>query len=193
MTEAVMSSRARTVAVRTARQVLSTNPVYLDTETTGLLADAEIIEMAIVDNAGEVLFEQLIRPQTIIPQEAIAIHHITNAMVADQPTWDEVWLAVQGVLSGKTVCMYNAEFDLRLIDQSNDRYGIRRERFAAFDIMKLFAQFRGVINRRTNTYRWFRLEQAGAYCGIDIPNAHRAKDDTLLTRAVLHWIAAQPV
>ena len=188
-----MSSNARTVAVRTARRVLSTNPVYLDTETTGLLADAEIIEMAIVDNAGEVLFEQLIRPQNIIPQEAIAIHHISNEMVASQPTWDEVWLAVQTILRGKTVCMYNAEFDLRLIDQSNDRYGIHRARFAAFDVMKLFAQFRGEINRRTNTYRWFRLEQAGAYCGIVIPNAHRAKEDTLLTRAVLHWIAAQSV
>jgi len=189
----VIPSSARSVAVRTARQVLSTNPVYLDTETTGLLADAEIIEMAIVDNAGEVLFEQLVRPQNIIPQEAIAIHHITNEMVADLPTWDEVWHAVRGMLSGKTVCMYNAEFDLRLIDQSNDRYGIGRERLAAFDVMKLFAQFRGEINRRTNTYRWFRLEQAGAYCGIAIPNAHRAKEDTLLTRAVLQWIAAQPV
>ena len=188
-----MPSHARAVAVRTARQVLSTNPVYLDTETTGLLADAEIIEMAIVDNAGEVLCEQLIRPQNIIPQEAIAIHRITNEMVADQPTWDEVWPAVRGLLNAKTVCMYNADFDLRLIDQSNDRYGIRRERFAAFDLMKLFAQFRAVINRRTNTYRWFRLEQAGAFCGIVIPNAHRAKEDTLLTRAVLHWIASQPV
>jgi DNA polymerase III subunit epsilon len=191
--ELVMSSHARSVAVRTARQVLNTNPVYLDTETTGLLADAEIIEMAIVDNAGEVLCEQLIRPQNIIPQEAIAIHHITNEMVADQPTWDEVWPAVRALLNGKTVCMYNAEFDMRLIDQSNDRYAIRRERFAAFDVMKLFAQFRGVINHRSNTYRWFRLEQAGAFCGIVIPNAHRAREDTLLTRAVLHWIAAQPV
>jgi len=193
MDASVSPSSGRAAAVRTARKVLSTNPVYLDTETTGLLADAEIIEMAIVDDTGEVLFERLIRPQNIIPQEAIAIHHITNEMVADLPTWDEVWTEVRAILRSKTVCMYNAEFDLRLIDQSNDRYGIRRERFSSFDVMKLFSQFRGEMNRRSNTYHWFRLEQAGAYCGIAIPNTHRANEDTLLTRAVLHWIAAQSV
>ena len=182
----------RAIAVRTARRILETQPIYLDTETTGLGRDAEIVELAVVDHEGRLLMDQLFRPANPIPEEAIRIHHITNDMVKDKPVWGIYWPTIRSIFFGKTICMYNADYDLRLIYQSNDRYGIKREKLNAFCVMKLYAQFRGEWDRQRNRYRWFRLEQAGADSGIQIPNSHRASDDTLLTRALLHWIAAQP-
>ena len=35
-----------------ARSIVQKNPVYLDTETTGLDKNAEIVEIAVVDDAG---------------------------------------------------------------------------------------------------------------------------------------------
>ncbi len=59
-----------------------------------------------------------------------------------------------------------------------------------FCIMQLYAQFYGAWNSRYRSYRWQRLEQAAQQCGIELPNAHRAKADTTLARAVLHHMAA---
>lgn len=181
----------RAKAVRMAQEILATQPVYVDTETTGLGRDAEIVELAIVDNAGNVVMDQLFRPQNPIPEEAIRVHHISNEMVKGKPVWGIYWPTVRGIFFGKTICMYNADYDLRLILQSNARYGIKPERLNTFCVMKLYAQFRGEWDSRRGRYRWFRLEEAGAAAGISIPNSHRASDDTLLTRALLHWIAQQ--
>jgi DNA polymerase III epsilon subunit-like protein len=37
--------------------------------------------------------------------------------------------------------------------------------------------------------RYFKLEEAGRFFQIPLPNAHRSAADALLTRAVLHSIA----
>ncbi|MCW3664158.1 3'-5' exonuclease, partial [Burkholderia cenocepacia] len=59
-----------------------TNFILLDTETTGLDESAEIVEIAVIDDAGNVLLNTLVKPKHPIPNSATAIHGITNAMVA---------------------------------------------------------------------------------------------------------------
>jgi uncharacterized protein YprB with RNaseH-like and TPR domain len=43
----------KTATIRTAREILNSRPVYLDTETTGLGNDAEIVDIAIIDSVGK--------------------------------------------------------------------------------------------------------------------------------------------
>lgn len=181
----------RELAIRRAREILADKPLYIDTETTGLGKDAEVIELAVVDDDGNVLMDQLFRPAGPIPAEAVKIHKITDAMVVNKPVWGIYWPTIRSIFFGKTLATYNADYDLRLIYQSNDRYGIRREMLNGFCVMKLYAQYRAIWDNQRNRYMWFRLDQAGADAGISIPNSHRAVDDTRLTRALLHWIAEQ--
>ena len=56
--------------------------------------------------------------------------------------------------------------------------------------MKLYAEFRGVWDTRRGSYRLHSLADAGRDCRISLPNAHRSTADTLLTRAVLHYVAS---
>ena len=189
----VPQSNPRELAIRTAQNILDEMPIYVDTETTGLGKDAEVIELAVVNHEGRVLMDQMFRPVNPIPAGATKVHHITNKMVAQKPVWGIYWPTIRGNFFGKTICMYNADYDLRLIYQSNTRYGIRRERINGFCVMKLYAQFRGDWDRVHNHYKWFRLEQAGADAHILLKNSHRAVDDSLLTRALLHWIAEQEI
>ncbi|NSW54344.1 MAG: 3'-5' exonuclease [Anaerolineae bacterium] len=184
-------SNPRELAIRRAQEILAQKPLYIDTETTGLDRDAEVIELAIVDDDGKVLMDQLFHPTLPIPKEATRVNHITDAMVANKPAWGIYWPTIRSLFFGKTLAAYNADYDLRLIYQSNDRYGIRRETLNTFCVMKLYAQYRGLWDNQRGRYTWFRLEQAGQEAGIPIPNSHRAVDDTLLTRALLHWIAEQ--
>jgi DNA polymerase-3 subunit epsilon len=166
-----------------AKRKISGDPVYLDTETTGLDSDDEIIEIAIVNSSGEVIFESFVRPQKPIPTSATAINHITNDMVANSPGWADIWSEIRPLLLGHSIGMYNAEFDIRMILQSlSINKMLNNTKLNAFDIMKVYSDF-------MRSDRRYRLEQAGRNLGIIIPNSHRAADDTLLTRAVFHSIA----
>lgn len=185
------NTRTRSAAIERAKQLLARRPLYLDTETTGIHHWAEIVEISIADHDGRILFDSLVRPRRPIPAEAIQIHGISNEMVSDAPTWMEIWPQVQGVLAGRTVGIYNAEFDLRLMRQTHHLSQLRWRSIGAnaFCIMKLYAQYYGDWNHRFRSYRWQSLEKAAVQCNTCLENTHRAKDDALLARAVLHHIA----
>jgi DNA polymerase III subunit epsilon len=55
--------------------------------------------------------------------------------------------------------------------------------------MTLFAEYQGVWDSIHRSYRWFKLEEAGRLCGIALQNTHRAVDDAILARALLHFMA----
>lgn len=180
-------------AIEYAQKKLLENPVYLDTETTGLGNTDEIIEISIVSMDGDVLFDSLIKPKQAIPAASTAINHITMEMVADFPTFPQIWPVLLEILLPVPIGMYNAEFDTRMITQSMANYGEKiKQRLHAFDIMNVYSDFRATWDPRHNTMRRHRLEDAGKYLGIPIPNSHRALDDAKLTRAVFHRIAGQP-
>ncbi|HEY9077498.1 MAG TPA: 3'-5' exonuclease [Anaerolineaceae bacterium] len=183
-------SPSRSQAIAYARQVLALNPVYLDTETTGLEKTDEIIEISIVDDEGKILFESLVKPGRPVPPEATQIHHITDDMVKTAPSWLVVWQSVRSILLGRTIAIYNAEYDLRLLQQTHARYRMPwKETLNTVCLMKLFAQYQGVWDPNRRAYRYYSLDHAGKICKINLPNSHRASDDTLLARALLHHIA----
>src|ERR1700679_3544921 len=63
-------------------------PIYYDTETTGVRNDKDrIIELAAFDPLENRTFCRFANPGCPIPPEATAIHHITNEMVADAPSF----------------------------------------------------------------------------------------------------------
>jgi DNA polymerase III epsilon subunit-like protein len=176
-----------------ARKKIESKPIYLDTETTGLEDSDEIIEIAIVNVDGIAVFDSFIKPSKTIPEESTRIHNITNDMVKTSPTWPEVWPQIKEILLGHPIGMYNAPFDIRMIEQTLRIYGIPlKEKLKAFDVLKVYSDFRGVWDHRRRAMRRFRLEAAGQELGIPMPNSHRALDDTLLTRAVFHAIAGLP-
>jgi DNA polymerase III epsilon subunit-like protein len=184
---------ARLQAIQSAREKVMLKPLYLDTETTGRERYSEIIEICIIDDLGQVVFESLVKPSRPIPQEAIRIHGITNEMVKDASSWMVVWPQVHDILAGRHVGIYNADFDLQMIKQTLDKYRMRlstMESFSSFCIMKLYAQYYGEWNSKRGSYRWHSLEDAGRQCRISLPNTHRALDDSLLARAVLHYMAS---
>jgi len=175
-----------------ALSILRKNPVYLDTETTGLDKNAEIVEIAVVDDTGQILINRLIRPTQPIPPVVSNLHGITDEMVAGAISWPALWPTVRGLLLGKTIGIYNAEFDVRIMRQSLERYRLPwRESLATSDILSLYSEYRGEWDPTRRALRRFRLEDAGRAFRIPLPNSHRAADDALLARALLRRIAGQ--
>jgi DNA polymerase-3 subunit epsilon len=89
----------------------------LDTETTGMspAAGAALVEVARVDIESGTLggtWSSLIRPGRAIPPDAIAVHGITDAMVADAPTPTEIGARLRPMVDERTLVFHNAPFDL---------------------------------------------------------------------------------
>lgn len=177
--------------IHKVRQIQAYDPIFIDTETTGFSPDDVVIEIGVVNLEGETLFESLYKPSIPIPDGAIAVHGITETMVANAPSWKDTWPDLRSILEGRFVGMYNAEFDLRMIKQTHERYWLDwpmdDRRF--FCMMKLYAAFYGQASARGRGYRFHKLEAAGAACGIPLPNSHRAVDDARLTAALFKYLA----
>lgn len=97
---------------------LESDSVIIDTETTGLTKESEIVEFSMIDMNGNVLIDTLVRPSQQIPEEVTKINNITNEMVADAPTWSSLYDDIHGILKERKFLAWNAAFDARLITQS---------------------------------------------------------------------------
>jgi exodeoxyribonuclease X len=93
----------------------------VDLETAGLDPDDQVVEIGAVDlnvYTGDVcdVASRIIRPSKSIPPQASAIHHLTDADVANAPSWSDVWPQVftadQNIIA---FAAHNASFDSRWI------------------------------------------------------------------------------
>ena len=183
---------------RQARAWLEANALILDTETTGLGDDAEVVELAVIDCAGAVLLDTLVRPSGPVPAEAAVIHGITDAMLADAPTWSEIHDRFCDLVEGRQVVIYNHEFDVRVINQTARRYGLQAPQ--GFDLvlggsavhcaMQAYAGFYGAWNAEKGRYRWQKLSTAAQQQGVTVENAHRALGDCLMTLGLVRAMAS---
>jgi DNA polymerase III epsilon subunit-like protein len=186
------------LAFELAQQWLSDECLILDTETTGLGEDAEIVEIAIIDSRGTVLLDSLVQPVRPIPFDASAIHGISNEMVKGAPRMSELLHQINRIISGKTLVAYNADYDVRLLHQSLEMCGFGDSSFGDREIalhtvkigcaMKAYARWNGTVRHGSGDYKWHKLTDAASYCRVELAGdakAHRALADCQLTLGVL--------
>ena len=181
----------RQQTMRIASQMLELNPIYVDTETTGFDPNDVVVEVAVLDSDGSIIYQSLVKPNRSIPPQASAVHGITDITVVQAPTWNKVWPEVVRAVEGRVAAFYNAQFDLRMLRQSCGLNGIPWEYpfVDDFCVVELFARYYGDWDPRRNQFRWKPLAFAGNFFHLPEPNSHRAKDDALLTKLVLEKMA----
>lgn len=170
------------------RNLWKKQPLFLDTETTGIGSRAEVIQLAIVATDGNVLMDELIQPFGRMDARAQAIHGISLKQLRDKPTIDQLAKTIAGHLSGRMVVAYNADFDSRLLRQSLWLAGVDSKqvlRTVTFvDLMMPYARFYGGRNGR-----WQKLADACRQQSIRLSNAHSALADAQATRLLLMRLA----
>lgn len=164
--------------------------LILDTETTGLSTQDEIIELGIIDLNGQTLYHSMFNPNCLINPQAQAIHGIRLTDLQDAPNFSQEWHTIKTILRGKKILIYNAPFDLRMINQTARIHGhdtLLTNRDVNC-VMRGYAQKRGIIDPKTKKPRWVKLEQALANEGIPTKQNHRATDDCLMTLALINKV-----
>lgn len=174
---------------------LGDSAVVLDTETTGLDQRAEVLEIGVLSLYGDVLMDQLVRPTAVESwREAQAVHGISPEMVADAPTLAAVLPALRDVVAGKTVVVYNADYDRRLLYQSARVCGADKLEWLFLDeidwrdVMDPYARFWGQAGYNGRA-RWQKLTSACQQQGIVVADSHRSIGDCRMTLALLQKLA----
>ncbi len=95
--------------------------IFFDTETTGNTEKDFLCQIAYKTDGEN--FTGLYKPPIKIPPEASAVHHITNKMVADKPSFNESGdqKKIKTLFENKNsvVIAHNAPFDLMIIKKEN--------------------------------------------------------------------------
>ena len=157
---------------------------FFDLETTGVnIATDRIVEISIVkvfpDGTREILTKR-VNPTIPISPEATEIHGITDADVADKPTFSKIAREVSAFLTGCDMAGYNIlRFDLPMLVEEMLRAGAKhfpREGARFIDAMSIFHHYE---KRDLDAALKF-------YCNKGLEDAHSAEADALATVDVLN-------
>ncbi|MGN0807412.1 MAG: exonuclease domain-containing protein [Candidatus Coproplasma sp.] len=158
--------------------------VVFDLETTGLNSSPSggnmdrIIEIGafkIINGEIKESFSTFINPERKLSQEIIALTGISQEMVADAPTYQQVMPDFFKFIDGCYLVGHNAaNFDFKFIDYYCSICGYVPER-KIFDTIPLSQQMLRLSNYKLNT--------VADYFGITF-NHHRAIDDALTTAKI---------
>lgn len=100
---------AELAEVRQAAALWLSDSIILDTETTDL--DGYLVQIAVIDTAGNVLLDTLVNPDVPIEPGAQRIHGITADQVASAPRFADIWPNLERLSSDHPVVVYNVAFD----------------------------------------------------------------------------------
>jgi DNA polymerase III subunit epsilon len=176
-----------------AAGILEKDFVVLDTETTGLDSDDEIIAISVIDQHGNALIDTYIKPQNPIEESSKAyyINGIGNAMVEAAPSFSDVYPRLIEVTRGKLIIAYNAEFDSSMVRWHVKRYKLPPLEAVDWDcLMEAYAEFYGDWSRRYRDYRYQSLSSACDDMKVRHNAPHQAAGDCFATLELLRALAA---
>lgn len=149
--------------------------VFFDIETTGAWpVGNEICELALIKvKEGEITktWSSLIKPKRIISNEIIAIHGITNEMVQDAPSIEDVIGEVKNFFDHSLAVAHHAPFDLGFLAWEFEKASIP---FPHLPCLCTSLLSRSLIPESPN----HKLQTLIPFLHLKQGAAHRAYDDT---------------
>lgn len=164
-------------------QLNLTKPIcFFDLETTGInITSDRIVEISILKvhpNGKEETYTQLVNPTIPIPPEVTLVHGISDADVADKPTFKEISKEVHNLIKDSDLGGFNSNrFDIPLLAEEMLRAEVDfdMKNRQSIDVQTIFHK----MEQRTLSaaYKF--------YCDKNLDDAHSAEADTFATYEVL--------
>jgi len=145
--------------------------IFLDTETTGNMPEDKLIQLCY--KIDEKIVDELYKPDLPISIESMAVHHITEKMVANKPAFkgSPEFTELQNLFDeGHIMIAHNAKFDVAMIEKEGIKVGPTIDTFR----VARHLDPEGKISS-------YRLQYLRYLLGIEVEaTAHDAKGDVLV-------------
>jgi DNA polymerase III epsilon subunit-like protein len=151
--------------------------LIIDTETVGTGPSVEVVELALGDCRGRIVYHTLVRPLYNRPPRSTAAQRFARDEFADAPEWPAVWAEVAPLLDNRLLIAYNAAFDRRALAAMRGRH---RQRAAERGWRCAMQLAKASVGTKKN----LTLTEACAHYGLE-GGTHRADADVLATYRLL--------
>ena len=152
---------------------LNESALIVDTETVGAGPTIEVIEIAIGDVSGKIVFESLVKPVYNRLPPSSKHQRFDHQAFTDAPYWIDIWPRISELISNKLLIAYNANFDRRALAAMAARHAYSSPERAWRCAMQAVKKGIGVKKSLT-------LSEACARFGVEGGN-HRAARDVQAT------------
>ena len=153
--------------------------IVVDLETTGLdpYSGCEIIEIGITEILnGEIVrnYSRLVKPTSEIPAFITELTGISNDMVKNRKTIEEVLPNFRKFVGETEIIAHNAKFDVKFLNYYLNKLGLKEitNYTCTMEMLKKVSTYKAK-NKKLST--------ACEYYGIENKDAHRASSDTCAT------------
>lgn len=171
--EAYLAPDKNPVVTNAKGQNIDTTYCVLDLETTGFSATTEkITEVGIMKvKNGEVIdeFSCFVNPEKHIPQRVTEVTNITDDMVKDAETIEQVFPKILTFIKDSVLVAHNAPFDMGFLKQNAKNLGYEFD-YTYLDTLSLAKDL-------FPEYKKYKLGKIAENLGIKVEVAHRALDD----------------
>lgn len=172
------------------------NIVVFDTETTGFDPEkCRVIEFSsrwftvgedysLHTNPETDQYTVYIKPDSPVPKEIEELTGITNELLADKPSEEQLVSGIHNLLNTADVCVgHNINFDIKFIDAMMTRHGLKSPFKATADTLKMARDL--IAKDKVENHKNETLVKA---LGLDkgIEHFHDASDDVLGTARLLY-------
>ena len=170
----------RNSAVEWAKNILQSDFLILDTETTGLTKPC-VIQVALIDKKANLVLNTLAKRNRFCPigLEAFGKHRLDDVALLDAPNFEDVLIQIEEVVKDRPLLAYNSSFDKNALDFTCNIWGLGDFPYNIECVMQQYAKFVGNWDFKRKSYSWPRL-----------PNGdHSAAGDILATLEVIRTMA----
>ncbi len=154
----------------------------LDLETTGLSFRTEkITEIGIMKVKNHKVIDEFctfVNPEKPIPQKVVEVTNITDDMVKDAPTIEEILPKVLEFIGDSVLVAHNADFDIGFLKHNCTELGLQLGN-TYIDTLRL-------AKALFPEYKKYKLGIIAENLGIEVDVAHRALDDVDTTVKVFN-------
>ena len=193
----------RDASILWARDLLQrTDWLILDSETTGLFGDIEMVQLGILAPSGHTLLDVLLWPSNPIPSDASAIHGITNEHVADALAFPDIYPVLSRIVhprphTMKHIVIYNAAYDTRVLNNLCEKYALPNLHFQWTRYAETGSTLPKTLHCAMERYAAFVGEWSnhfGNYSFQRLPGGtHQAIGDCRAVLKLIHVMAAAPL
>jgi DNA polymerase III subunit epsilon len=158
--------------------------IFLDTETTGLSAETgdRIIEIGCLEMVNRRMtgnnLHHYLNPERSSHPDAVKVHGLTDAFLADKPLFAQIAPELVGYLEGAELIIHNAAFDIGFLDAEFRRLGLPGTRSICAKVTDSLFMAREAYPGKSNSL--------DALCKrLEVENAHRTFHGALLDAGLL--------
>lgn len=161
--------------------------VCIDCETTGLdpkkdqIVELALLQFTLEENLESM--ESLIQPECPIPESSIAIHHITEEMVAGKPKIGACLPEFLRLIGNRIIVGHGVGFDIEVLSQAAAKAQIpctiqNNLRVDTLRLARLYGE--SPVNSLESLRKHFNIPEEGA---------HRAMNDVIVNTAVFRQLS----